>query len=57
MSARKPPKHLERVTVSVRLPRWVLEWLDGGFGYHIHGKRTELIEYAIRKTFKLKEPK
>ena len=52
MSARKPPPHKERVTVSLRLPKWMVEWLDGcGFN------RTEAIETAIRKFFKLKEPK
>jgi hypothetical protein len=47
-----PPK---RVHVSIRIPEWIVEWLDGV--PNSSATRTSLIEYALRKTYKLKEPK
>lgn len=55
MSSRKPPENKARVNVTVRLPQWIVTWLDATA--KLSGSRTEMIEHAIRKTFKLKEPK
>lgn len=52
-AGRKPaPDHLKRETCSVRLPRWLLEAVD-----EMEGSRGELVERALLKTYKLKEPK
>jgi len=53
MSTPTPPEHKTRDTITLRLPRWMIRWLDENTGM----SRTFLIEFAIRKAFKLKEPK
>ena len=46
------PPHLQRINVPLRLPRWLVEWMDQG-----PGTRTAYIEAALLKAHKLKEPK
>lgn len=51
--AGRPPiaEHLQRVSVPLRLPRWIVEWI-GAQG----GTRADVIEAALVKANKLKEP-
>ena len=52
-AGRKPAApHLERVAVPLRLPAWLVEWIDAQ-----GGTRAELIEAAILKAHKLKVPR
>ncbi len=50
----RPPAapHLQRVNVPLRLPRWLVEWIDAQPGF-----RTNVIQDAILKAHKLKPPK
>ena len=52
--AGRPPiaSHLQRVSVPLRLPRWVVEWIDAQ-----EGTRADVIEAALLKAHKLKGPK
>lgn len=44
--------HLQRVSVPLRLPRWIAEWID-----QQDGTRSDVIEAAVVKANKLKGPK
>lgn len=44
--------HLRRVNVPVRLPAWLVEWIDAQAG-----TRADVIEAALLKAHKLKQPK
>lgn len=46
------PPHLQRVNVPLRLPRWLVEWIDAQ-----HGTRANVIEGSVMKANKLKPPK
>lgn len=46
------PPQLQRVNVPLRLPRWLVEWID-----QQEGTRAELIEAALLKAHKLRQPK
>lgn len=50
----RPPAepHLRRVNVPVRLPRWMVEWIDAQ-----DGTRADVIEAALLKAHKPKQPK
>jgi hypothetical protein len=50
----RPPAepHLQRVNVPLRLPRWLVEWIDAQ-----GGTRAEVIEGALMKACKLKAPR
>ncbi len=51
-AGRKPsPPELLKVPVSIKLPRWLIEWMDSQ-----PESRAVLIENAIRKQHKLKPP-
>lgn len=46
----------ERIKTDIRLPRWIVIWLDARA--NLTGlTRTALIETALRERYKLKEPK
>lgn len=47
------PPHLTRAQVTIRLPQWVVDWMDAQAGTD----RTSLIEEAMLKRYKLKAPK
>ena len=52
-AGRKPADpHLERDAVPLRLPAWLVEWIDSQ-----PGTRAELIEAAVLKAHKLKAPR
>ena len=52
-AGRKPADpHLVRVAVPLRLPAWLVEWIDAQ-----PGTRAELIEAALLKAHKLKAPR
>lgn len=44
--------HLQRVTVPLRLPRWLVKWIDAQ-----EGTRADVIEAALLKAHKLRGPK
>jgi hypothetical protein len=46
------PPQFQRVNVPLRLPRWLVEWIDAQ-----GSTRANLIEAAILKAHKMKEPK
>lgn len=46
------PPQLQRVNVPLRLPRWLVEWID-----QQEATRAELIEAALLKAHKLRPPK
>jgi hypothetical protein len=46
------PPGLRRVNVPLRLPSWLVEWIDSQ-----PGTRAELIEAAVLKAHKLKAPR
>lgn len=50
----RPPAapHLQRINVPLRLPRWMVEWIDAQ-----GGARSDVIEAAIVKANRLKAPK
>lgn len=50
----RPPAepHLRRVDVPLRLPAWLLAWIDAQAG-----TRADVIEAALLKAHKLKQPK
>lgn len=50
----RPPAepHLQRINVPVRLPRWMVEWIDAQ-----DGTRADVIEAALLKAHKHKQPK
>jgi hypothetical protein len=51
-AGRKPsPPELLKVPVSIKLPRWLIEWMDAQ-----PESRAVLIENAMRKQHKLKPP-
>ena len=52
--AGRPPiaAHLQRVTVPLRLQRWLVKWIDAQ-----EGTRADVIEAAVMRANKLKEPK
>ena len=52
MSTPKPPPHKERITITLRLPRWVKDWIEAQ-----PQSQTNLIETAMRRFYKLREPK
>lgn len=49
----RPPiaAHLQRVSIPLRLPRWIAEWID-----QQDGTRSDVIEAAVVKANKLKAP-
>ena len=49
----RPPaeQHLRRVHVPVRLPAWLVEWIDAQAG-----TRADVIEAALLKAHKIKPP-
>lgn len=47
---RKPPE-IKKVPVSLKLPRWLIEWLDGR-----PESRAALIEEALKGQYGLKAP-
>lgn len=51
----RPPvaPHMARVQVAIRLPHWLVEWIDA----QPDADRTSIIETAIVKHHKLKAPK
>lgn len=52
-AGRKPAAaHLARVSVPLRLPAWLVEWIDTQ-----PGPRAALIEAALLKAHKLKAPR
>jgi hypothetical protein len=46
------PPQLQRVNVPLRLPRWLVEWID-----RQEGTRADVIEAALLKAHKLRAPK
>jgi len=46
------PPQLQRVNVPLRLPRWLVEWID-----QQEGTRADVIEAALLKAHKLRAPK
>lgn len=44
--------HLQRVSVPLRLPRWLVKWIDAQ-----EGTRADVIEAALLKAHKLRGPK
>jgi hypothetical protein len=46
------PEPLQRVNVPLRLPRWLVDWIT-----QQDGTRADVIEAALVKAYKLKEPK
>ena len=52
MSTPKPPPHKERITITLRIPKWMKLWIESQ-----PESRTWLIETAMRRFYKLKEPK
>ena len=52
-AGRKPTDpHLVRVAVPLRLPAWLVEWIDAQ-----RGTRADVIEAALLKAHKLKAPR
>ena len=52
-AGRKPADpHLVRVPVPLRLPRWLVEWIDSQ-----PGTRADVIEAALLKAHKLRPPR
>jgi len=48
---------MERIHMTIRLPLWLKEWLDYNTTDGTVRTRTDNIEYALKKAFRLKEPK
>ena len=50
----RPPAaaHLQRINVPLRLPRWMVEWIDAQ-----DGTRADVIELALLRNLKLKARK
>jgi hypothetical protein len=48
------PKHIKRVAVPLRLPRWKVDAL---LAENVEGTITDLIELAATRFYKMKEPK
>ncbi|MEY2656187.1 MAG: hypothetical protein RLZZ524_3215 [Pseudomonadota bacterium] len=50
----RPPAapHLQRVNVPLRLPSWLVEWIDAQ-----GGTRADVIEAALLKAHRLRAPK
>lgn len=46
------PAHLQRVNVPLRLPCWLVDWIT-----RQDGTRADVIERALIRAYKLKEPK
>jgi hypothetical protein len=44
---------LQRINVPLRLPRWLVQWIDAQHPFHT---RAEVIEAALLKEHKLKPP-
>lgn len=47
---RKPPE-IKKVPVSLKLPRWLIDWLDGR-----PESRATLIEEALKRQYRLTAP-
>lgn len=45
------PPQMQRVNVPLRLPRWLVEWID-----QQDGTRADVIEAALLKAHKLRQP-
>jgi hypothetical protein len=61
----RPPAepHLQRINVPLRLPRWLVDWMDAHRVYNRKlfqagkpGTRAEVIEAALIKAYRLKAP-
>jgi hypothetical protein len=51
-AGRKPsPPALLKIPVSIKLPRWLVEWMDAQ-----HLSRAVLIEEALQKQYKIDPP-
>jgi hypothetical protein len=52
----RPPAapHLQRINVPLRLPRWLVQWMDDEFPC---STRAEVIEDALIKAHKIKPPR
>jgi len=51
-SGRKPsPPELLKVPISLKLPRWLIEWMNTQ-----PGSRAVLIEEAMKRQYKIKPP-
>jgi hypothetical protein len=56
------PVHLQRINVPLRLPRWMVEWIDAHRVYNTTlfpdgpGARADVIEAALLRAHKLKPP-
>jgi len=50
----RPPAepHIQRVNVPLRLPRWLVEWIDAQ-----GSTRADVIEAALMKAHKLRAPR
>ena len=46
------PPQLQRVNVPLRLPRWLVEWID-----QQPGTRADVIESGMLKAYRLRAPK
>lgn len=57
MGNRVPSEKMERVNVPLRLPRWIKEWLDATSAEGSERTRSWLIEDALRRAYRLKEPR
>ena len=55
----RPPAahHLQRINVPLRLPRWMVEWIDVRRVSWPDGTRADVIEASLTKAYKLKAPK
>jgi hypothetical protein len=53
----RPPAelHLQRINVPLRLPRWMVEWIDGQCN-KCAWTRAEVIQAALIKAYRLKAP-
>jgi len=45
------PPHLQRINVPLRLPRWLVEWIDAKCVTWPDGTRADVIESALRKAY------
>ena len=54
----RPPAepHLQRINVPVRLPRWMVKWIDGQLIDGAHCSRAAVIEAALIRAHKPKCP-
>lgn len=54
MKVVKPCK--KRVDFPLRLPQWIKDAIDARVNFG-EGSRASLVEFALKKTYKLREPK